>query len=234
MIDTLRDLLNRGDADRLDMAQLAIAAAGNRLQRLLDSAMREAPLGRQQLAGLGDGILAIEVIAPTLALHLAVADGRLQLHLSRAESARATLTGSAQALAALLSSGEQHSFAGSGVTAAGDLVWLGQFNTVLANLDIDWGGVLAGQFGDLAGQLIADGAQAAWQHGRRTAHRTAHLAVEVTQQEWQLLPSRRRLARLNSELTELRRGVDRLQAKLDYTLRQRQRQRQSQQSEPTP
>ncbi len=228
MIDALRGWLASEQPGRLNLAELAVATAGNRLQQLLDRALAQAPLGRQQLVALDDGSLAITVSEPTVAVQLTVSDGQLAINFTATDSARATLSGRASALAALLTRAEQHSFAGSGVTAGGDLVWLGQFNSALANLDIDWGGVLAEPFGDLAGPLLANAVSSGWQHGRRTVQRTADLAVEVAQQEWQLLPSRKRLQQFNSELTELRRGVDRLQAKLDYTLRQRQRQQSEQ------
>lgn len=229
MIEALRDWLGREQTGRLTLAELAMATAGNRLQQLLDRALAQAPLGRQQLAALDDGSLAIAVSEPAIAVQLSVVDGRLAINFAAADRARATLSGRATALAALLTRSEQHSFAGSGVTASGDLAWLGQFNAALAKLDIDWAGVLAEPFGDLAGPLLANAVSSGWQHGRRTVRRSADLAVEVVQQEWQLLPSRQRLQRFNSDLTELRRGVDRLQARLDFTIRQRERQQSEQQ-----
>ena len=229
-LEQLSQTLPPRDPNGLNLSQLAVASATNRLQALVDLALSEAPITRQQLSQLDDGTLAISVTEPTVEVQLSVIENRLNLqlylaqeHAEQATRSRAQLTGSASALAALMGGEQKHSFAGTGVAATGDLVWLGQFNALLTNIDIDWGGILARPFGDVAGHLLAKGAKAAVVHGRRTLERSATNAVEVLQQEWQWLPTRASTEKFDRQLLELRRGADRLQAKIDYTLRQRQR-----------
>ena|GEM_PF-2941028 len=229
-LEQLSQTLPARDPNGLKLSQLAVASATNRLQALVDLALSEAPVTRHQLSQLDDGTLAISVTEPTVEVHLSVIENRLNLqvyttqeHTEQATRSRAQLTGSASALGALMGGEQKHSFAGSGVAATGDLAWLGQFNALLANIDIDWGGILARPFGDVAGHILAKGAKAAVEHGRRTLERSATNAVEVLQQEWQWLPTRASTEKFDRQLLELRRGADRLQAKIDYTLRQRQR-----------
>jgi len=230
LFEQISQALPKRDPNGLKLPQLALATATNRLQALLDLALSEAPVTRHQLGQLDDGRLSVVVSEPAVQMQLTVSNHSIHLHITQqhaeatpAEPCRAQLSGSASALAALISGERTHSFAGSGVSASGDLVWLGQFNALLATIDIDWGGVLARPFGDVAGRLLAQGAKTAVEHGHRTLERGSANAVEVLQQEWQWLPTRASAERLNSQLLELRRGADRLQAKIDYTLRQRQR-----------
>lgn len=227
-------LLPTAERHGLKLGELALHSAANRGQRLLDIALADSPLARLQLRQLEPGSLAIAVSQPPLTVTLTVDAEQLQLALTpvqtdespaqRSGTARAALTGSASALLALLSGEPKHSFAGTGVSASGDLIWLGKFNSVLANLDIDWTALLAKPLGNVAAHWLSDALGSALQHGRRTAERGAATAVEVVQQEWQLLPSRQRFSRFSRDLLQLRRDADRLQAKLDYTLRKRQRQ----------
>lgn len=134
--------------------------AVSRLEKLVNHALRLDPASLQSLAQLAGKTLVVRSTFPPLVLTLLfLPSGEITLSPEAAENPHVSLTGNPVSLALLLAdASERVSFAGSGVTLAGDQEILRALAAIIRQLDIDWEHPLAEIIGDtpahLAGRAV--------------------------------------------------------------------------------
>ena len=193
------------------------ASALARLEKLINSTLALDPGSAAQLAQLAGRAMALHSTFPPCRLHVRfLPGGAVALTPSPVGEPEVSLTGSPVALAALFANASrQVSFAGSGVTLAGNQELLQRLSAILAQLDIDWEQALAGVIGDtaahLAGRIVRQGLK--WQSS--AAGRAASGVGEYLREESGLALGRVEAEPWLRAVRDLSLDADRLAARID-------------------
>ena len=182
------------------------------LERALRTLLALDPDTRERLARIDGRVVRLRVTSPSVALALAVVDGRVDVLRLFDGEADVTITGSLAALRSL-ADGNDALYTGA-VTIEGDVGVAQALRELIAHLDIDVeelvapfvGGTLARRAG-LAGRDLAG-----WLG--RTRERFRANAEDYLKEESELVPTAEEVARWSADVDELRGATDRLEARV--------------------
>lgn len=189
----------------------------SRLQALINRALELDPGSVQSLRSLAGRCLVIESTFPRCTLSIRfLASGRLALSGEIDPHPDVTLTGTPVALAVLMAGvAQRSSFAGTGVTIAGDQAILQELSAILENLQIDWEQALAGVLGDTAAHLLASAVRRTLKWQREAAARSASGLGEYIREESGLTVGTIEADSWYRGVRDLARDTDRLAARVD-------------------
>jgi ubiquinone biosynthesis accessory factor UbiJ len=178
------------------------------------------PVTLRALDRLSGRVIALQINSPVaMTLFLIPNNEGLQLQQHYGAEPDATLAGSASALLRLVSSEDKAAaLFGKGVTISGDSALANRLQTILADADIDWEGLLADQIGDLPAYQAARFLRQQGSYWRQTGSSLSHNLGEYLQEEARLLPPRAELEAFMADVDNLRQRSDRLEARLQRIL----------------
>lgn len=182
------------------------------VNRLLESdPVTTASLGKLEGASIEIHIEDIRQSVFILPFH-----GGLQLHSELGYDADVTLTGDSGNLLQMISSENKASFLfGNGVSVSGKHAIANQFQTVLANMQIDWEAIVAEHTGDMVAHQLVSFLQGQATQAKKVAKSFELNFSEYIQEEAQLLPTTVEADIQFEEIETLRERTDRLAARLD-------------------
>lgn len=186
----------------------------------LNSLLSRDPVTLRALGQLGGRVVALEISSPVaMTLFLIPNNEGLQLQQHYGAAADAVIAGSASALLRLVSSDDKAvALFGKGVTISGDSGLANRLQSILADTDIDWEGLLADQIGDIPAHQAARLARQQGNYWRQTGSSLSHNLGEYLQEEARLLPPRAELEGFMADVDKLRQRTDRLDARLQRLL----------------
>jgi len=188
------------------------------LEGCVNQALKFDPGSRAQLQKLSGTVFAVHINQPRYSLFcLPSDDARLQIFSHWEGETTTALSGNLTNIIGLLSS-DTHSLANSGVTVTGKVSLLGDYQTLMSQLDIDWEDALAGIIGELPAHQVAILFSAAGNWLRPRLQRWPEFWSEIISDELQAVPSRPEVEAFNNDVDELRAACDRLEARLNIII----------------
>jgi ubiquinone biosynthesis protein UbiJ len=186
----------------------------------LNSLLSRDPVTLRALSQLSARVVALEISSPVaMTLFLIPNSEGLQLQQHYGAQADAVIAGSASALLRLVSSNDKAAaLFGKGVTISGDSALANRLQSILADTDIDWEGLLADQVGDIPAHQAARLVRQQGSYWRQTGSSLSHNLGEYLQEEARLLPPRAELEGFMADVDQLRQRSDRLEARLQRLL----------------
>lgn len=195
----------------MDAAIISAFAKG--CERAINKALEYDPGTRAALAQMRDRVFALESTLPPITLYLIPSDDGVRI-LSYCEApVDCRLRGSLPNLVALMMA-EPQSLADSGVTVTGNTALLGQLQTVLSHLDIDWEEPLNALLGDELGHPLAQRLRGQWQWISSRSRKAPPWIGDYLSEELRVLPSQPELSDFYQAVDELRTDSDRLEARV--------------------
>lgn len=181
------------------------------LEKLVNTALKYDPATRQQLSQL-TGVLAIHIQQPDVSIYCQGGDDGLRLMAQCEIPPSAEITGTPQALMALLK--KPTNLADTDLSVSGNIGFLQQWQNALGQIDIDWEDAISSVLGDIAGPLVADTLRKGATWAKQTHQENWRLLKEYLPEELQLVPSKVELEDFYLEVSQLSMDTDRLAAKL--------------------
>lgn len=177
------------------------------------------PLLKNDLAQLGDTVLAVHCSAPQvdcfLVIHGNGADKDPEIRLTQAWDGAidASLGGNALSLASLLT-GSKDSLQNSKVKVSGDMAKAQRLQSILSAANIDWEYHLSRLFGDVPTQTASNAAQKGMQQAKSSIDSLAQDLDEYLHEEKRLLPGEIEVEEFYRRIDELKLRADRLAARI--------------------
>lgn len=185
-------------------------------ETLINHALKYDPATLRKMAEMQGKILLVESHMPPLKLAVENNSQGIMLHSNWQDGADTTVSGSLLSILGLaVNSAEQKSFAGTGINVSGDLEFLRQLSTLMAELDIDWEAILAAVIGDIPAHLMAESLRDSAAMAKDAAQRAKSAAAEVAQEELRVTPSAAEFTGFSQQVRELTSGVERAAARID-------------------
>ncbi len=178
------------------------------------------PVTLRALGRLSGRVIALQISSPVaMTLFLIPNNEGLQLQQHYGAEPDATIAGSVSALLRLVNSEDKAAaLFGKGVSISGDSALANRLQTILADTDIDWEGLLADQIGDLPAYQAARFMRQQGSYWRQTGNNLSLNLGEYLQEEARMLPPRAELEGFMADVDNLRQRSDRLEARLQRLL----------------
>lgn len=190
------------------------------VESLVNAALEGDPASRHRLARLGEGRI-LQIHSDGLKngmasgdLYIRTGDDRLYLQGSHEGAVDARLSGSARALAALLTASEPRlALHDPELTLTGSTELAEGIQRLFRDLDIDWEDRLAPVLGDIAAHQLGQWLRGARAQARETGQRLEMMVQDYLQEEADWLVGRARFTAFRDRVDALRLRLDRLEAR---------------------
>jgi ubiquinone biosynthesis protein UbiJ len=174
------------------------------------------PVASKRLSSMAGQVAAFEVQDLNTCIYLIPTTAGIQLQTLFDGEPDVVLRGKCITFMSLATSDDPKAhFFGNGIEVTGQLGLAQAIQTLLADLNIDWEGLLANAVGDLPAHHITE-----WMRFKNRFAQQAHASlksssVEYLVEESGLLPSRPEVEHFMDEVDSLRQRTDRLMARID-------------------
>lgn len=185
-------------------------------ESLINGALKYDPATLRKMGELEGKLLLIESTMPPLKLAMETNSQGIMLHSNWQDKADTTVTGSLVSIAGLAAnSASQAAFSGSGVNVSGDLNFLIEINTLMAELNVDWEAILAAIIGDIPAHLMAEKLRKSAAIAKDAGQRAKSAAAEVAQEELRVTPTSPEFKDFSQQVRGLSSGVERAAARIN-------------------
>lgn len=196
------------------------ASAFEAAEKIINAALEYDPATQRQIAALEGKLLLIESNLPPLKLAIEATSSGIMLHSNWQGSADTTVSGSLVAMLSLaVNNDQQISFAGTGISVAGDLEFLININNLMRNLDVDWEAFLATIIGDIPAHILADTLRSSATVAKDVGRRAKSAAAEIAQEELRATPSESEYDEFSQRVRHLSTEVERAAARMNKSRR---------------
>ena len=201
------------------LSTAALASA----EKIIQRALEYDPSSRIALSKLVPNVLAIQVTAPEFKIFIVPDEKGIKL-LGHYEGEITTqLQGPLFALISLVKS-ERLNLKDTNVALVGSTSFMSELQKIFKNIDIDWEEILSQVFGDIIGHQGAEMIRSKLNWSKDRVSNIQRLTSEFLTEELRVLPSAPELNFFNSQVDELKLGVDRVQARIEQLLSHIERQ----------
>ena len=185
-------------------------------ESLINGALKYDPATLRKMGELEGKLLLIESTMPPLKLAMETNSQGIMLHSNWQDKADTTVTGSLVSIAGLAAnSASQASFSGSGVNVSGDLNFLIEINSLMADLKVDWEAILAAVIGNIPAHLMAENLRKSAAMAKDAGQRAKSAAAEVAQEELRVTPTSPEFKDFSQQVRGLSSGVERAAARIN-------------------
>lgn len=186
------------------------------IETTINNALAYDPATQNAMKVLAGKVIAIQCTLPSLTFYVVHGEHDISLMSTFEGELDTTLKGTSLALAALAIDGQDRvTFFDSGVEVRGDQDLLRRIKKILKSLDIDWEAALSQLVGDVPAHLIGESLRATSRWQRDSINRARTAAVEFSQEEIRLTPSKNEVNQFNQEVKHLACDTDRLSARMN-------------------
>ena len=201
------------------LSTAALASA----EKIIQGALEYDPSSRIALSQLAPLVLAIHVTAPEFTIFVVPDEKGIKL-LGHYEGEITTeLRGPLFALISLAKS-DRLNLKGTDVKLVGSTALVSELQKIFKHIEIDWEEMLTRIFGDIVGHQSAEIIRIKLNWGKDRASNIQRLTGEFLTEELRVLPSAAELSFFNSEVDDIKLGVDRMQARIERLLSRLERQ----------
>ena len=201
------------------LSTAALASA----EKIIQRALEYDPSSRIALSQLAPHVLAIQVTAPEFKVFVVPDEKGIRLLGNYEGEITTQLQGSLFALTSLIKS-ERLNLKDTNVTLVGSTSFISELQKIFKNIDIDWEEMLSQVFGDIIGHQGAEIVRSKLSWSKDRVNNIQRLTSEFLTEELRVLPSSPELNFFNSQVDELKLGVDRAQARIEQILSRIERQ----------
>ena len=199
------------------MDPMLTTAALASAEKIIQGALAYDPASRIALAQLAPQVLAINFTAPEMTIFLVPGENGINL-LGHYEGEITTqLQGTFFALVGLMKS-DRLNLKDTGVELIGSTSFISELQKIFKNVDIDWEEMLTRIFGDIIGHQSAEIIRSKLSWGKDRVSNVQRLTSEFLTEELRVLPSAPELNFFNTQVDEMKLGVDRVQARVEQLL----------------
>ncbi|MBT6114367.1 MAG: hypothetical protein HOH41_01485 [Porticoccaceae bacterium] len=185
-------------------------------ETLINSALKYDPASLRKMGELEGKLLLVESSVPPLKLAMETNSQGIVLHSNWQDKADTTVSGSLISILGLAANqGAQASFSGTGVNVSGDLNFLLEINNLMANINVDWEGILGAIIGDIPAHLMAEKLRRSASLAKDAGQRAKSAAAEVAQEELRVTPTSPEFDGFSQQVRELSSGVERAAARIN-------------------
>jgi len=186
-------------------------------EKIINAALAYDPSSRIAFEKLAPQVLGITLKTPDIRFYLAPTTQGVRL-LGHCDADIATqIEGTPAALLSLVKSG-QLNVKDSGVQIFGNTGFLVELQRIIKNMDIDWEEMLSQVFGDILGHQGAETIRSKFSWTKDRAATVRRLTGEFLTEELHLLPGKPELAFFNTQVDDIKLGVDRIEARIEHLL----------------
>ena len=201
------------------LSTAALASA----EKIIQGALVYDPASRIALAQLAPQVLAIYVTQPECKIFVVPDERGIKLLGHYEGTVTTQLQGPLFALASLAKS-ERLNLKDTNVELVGSTGFISELQKIFKHIDIDWEEMLTRVFGDIAGHQGAEIIRSKFTWGKDRVDNISRLTSEFLTEELRVLPSSPELAYFNSQVDEIKLGVDRAQARIEQLISRIERQ----------
>ena len=201
------------------LSTAALASA----EKIIQRALEYDPSSRIALSQLAPHVLAIQVTAPEFKVFVVPDEKGIRLLGNYEGEITTQLQGSLFALISLVKS-ERLNLKDTNVVLVGSTSFISELQKIFKNIDIDWEEMLSQVFGDIIGHQGAEMIRSKLNWSKDRVNNIQRLTSEFLTEELRVLPSSPELNFFNSQVDELKLGVDRAQARIEQILSRIERQ----------
>ena len=201
------------------LSTAALASA----EKIIQRALEYDPSSRIALSQLAPHVLAIQVTAPEFKVFVVPDEKGIRLLGNYEGEITTQLQGSLFALISLVKS-ERLNLKETNVELIGNTSFISELQKIFKNIDIDWEEMLSQVFGDIIGHQGAEIVRSKLSWSKDRVNNIQRLTSEFLTEELRVLPSSPELNFFNSQVDELKLGVDRAQARIEQILSRIERQ----------
>ena len=200
--------------------EMIVSAALVSAESVINPLILSDPIARERLASMAGQVAAFEVLDLNPSIYLIPPTAGVQLQTLFDGEPDVKLSGKSTTFISLITSDDPKAhFFGNGIEVTGQLGLAQATQTLLADLNIDWEGLLANVVGDLPAHQVAQ-----WMGFKNRFAKQAHASMKASSMEYLveesgLLPSRSEVTPFMDEVDTLRQRTDRLMARVDQLKR---------------
>ncbi len=176
------------------------------------------PAMPSKLAPLAGKTLRVECTVPPASFNMLVCQKSILLMQGEADTATATVQGSAATLLGMLAGNDPAAQRNNRTAISGDTAFLQSLQDVLANLDVDWEYQLSKVIGDIPTQAVSDSLAGTREFARQSAANMRDDLDAWLHEEKKLFPDASQLETFYKAVDRLRLRVDRLEARTNSLL----------------
>jgi len=200
-----------------------IRKAAPSIEKAINMALSMDPASQKRLNLLKGCILEVAITSPKQSFFFGSEDGKVVI-LAPQDRASVRLEGNAFAFIKLASyQNKALLFRNKEISLSGDAVRAQQIQSFMADVNIDWEGILATAIGDLPAHFIGTSLRQSFSFGKNLSQSFINDMEEFIKYELRLIPSKA-LAKTQFEaIDQLRLATDRLEARLKQTFNQAQK-----------
>jgi len=201
------------------LSTAALASA----EKIIQGAFVYDPASRIALAQLAPQVLAVHFTQPEFKIFVVPDEDGIKLLGNYEGTITTQLQGPFFALVSLVKS-ERLNLKDTQVELVGSTSFVSELQKIFKNIDIDWEEMLTQIFGDIVGHQGAEIIRSKLTWGKDRVNNIQRLTSEFLTEELRVLPSAPELNFFNSQVDEIKLGVDRAQARIEQLLSRIERQ----------
>lgn len=187
-------------------------------ERTINHSLHYDPATQMRLAALETRVLRVHMQSPSLHFLLIPHSQGLSLIPAALEDgiqADCEIKGESSAFLKLARTKAGGAMMPPGIKISGDLELAHQVNSILANIDLDWEGLIATWIGDIAAHQVSLQAKALFHWGQNAFNQFAGQVEEFVQEESRTLPPQLEVNGFYRDVEELELQLDRLTARIE-------------------
>lgn len=196
--------------------EMIISGALVTAENVINPLIQSDPVASERLYKMAGQVAAFDVTDLNTCFYLIPTTAGIQLQTHFDGEPDVTLSGRSMTFLSLATSDDPKAhFFGNGIEVRGQLGLAQAIQTLLADLRIDWEGLLAKVVGDLPAHQISQWASAKNRLAKQASVSVKASSMEYLVEESGLLPSRSEVNHFMDEVDELRQRTERLMARVE-------------------
>ena len=187
----------------------------NRIEKVINSALRTDPTTFEKLKKLGGESVVIESMSPSFTVNILVTDNGIQLTRETFDYPSVRISGSLTSIIKTLTKKNAKSaIRETDIKINGDFDTLKKISDIAQSLEIDWEGILGNLIGKIPARILYKTLGEIIRINNETQQRLTKNIVNSLRDEFDITPTHEEFLEFSSKVRNISTTVDRLEAKL--------------------
>ena len=187
----------------------------NRIEKVINSALRTDPTTFEKLKKLGEKSVVIESMSPSLTVNILVTDKGIQLTRETLDDPSVRISGPLTSIIKTVTKKNAKSATReTDIKINGDFDTLKKISDIAQSLEIDWEGILGNLIGKIPARILYKTLSEIIRINNETQQRLTKNIVNSLRDEFDITPTHEEFLEFSSKVRNVSTTVDRLEAKL--------------------
>ena len=187
----------------------------NRIEKVINSALRTDPTTFEKLKKLGEKSVVIESMSPSLTVNILVTDKGIQLTRETLDDPSVRISGPLTSIIKTVTKKNAKSATReTDIKINGDFDTLKKISDIAQSLEIDWEGILGNLIGKIPARILYKTLSEIIRINNETQQRLTKNIVNSLRDEFDITPTHEEFLEFSSKVRNVSATVDRLEAKL--------------------